>query len=201
MWNEFVARFNGRIVTFVIRERRRRGIASGPREADVVSDLIQEVYVRLLAHDRRALSSFRGDSGYAVLAYLGKVAQAVVGDDLRKSSSQKRAAHLVSIDADSDGDMPDVGSTLEADERTGPDHMLSERLVLERFRQALASTGSANATRDALIFQLHVLDGLSAREIAAIPEYDMSVAAVEAVLRRTRDRLKALLDSPSGLST
>lgn len=200
MWDEFLARFNSRIVKFVIRERNARGVTAGPREADIVSDLVQEVYVRLLAHDRRALSSFRGDSEYAVLLYLAKVARAVVGDDLRKSSSQKRAVHLVSIDADPDSDMPDIGSTIAADERTSPEYMMSDRLVIERLRKLLAETGSPNATRDALIFQLHVLEGLSAREIAAIPEFGMSVAAVEAVIRRTRDRLKAMLDSPSGLS-
>ena len=40
-WDEFVARFNRKIVGYVIRERRARGVNSGRDEADAVGDLTQ----------------------------------------------------------------------------------------------------------------------------------------------------------------
>jgi RNA polymerase sigma factor (sigma-70 family) len=199
-WDEFVARFNRRIVGFVIRERRSRGLGHGADEAEVVSDLTQEVYVRLLAHDRRALRAFRGDSDLAVLAYLARIVRAVVGDYLRRERSQKRSAHLVSITEAPEGDGASVGDSLEADGAAAPDRLMSERLMADRLRTLVLSSGGQNAARDAMIFQLHVLEGLSAREIAAIPSLKLSLAAVETVLHRTRDRLRETIGNPSDLS-
>jgi RNA polymerase sigma factor (sigma-70 family) len=199
-WDEFVERFNRRIVVFVIRERRSRGLVHGADEAEVVSDLTQEVYLRLLANDRRALRNFRGDSDIAVVAYLARVVRAVVGDHLRRERSQKRSARLVSITEPPDGEGAAVGETLEADAAAAPDRLMSERLLAERVRLLLTSSGGANAARDAMIFQLHVLEGLTAREIAAIPSLEMSLAAVETVLHRTRDRLRSIIGGPSDLS-
>ena len=199
-WDEFVARFNRRIVGYVIRERRARGINGGADEAEVVGDLTQEVYLRLLAHDRRALRNFRGESDLAVVAYLARVVRAVVGDQLRRDRSQKRAARLVSITEVPGDDQKPVGETLKADDRAAPDRLMRERLVVERLQTLLHASGGANATRDAMVFQLHVLEGLSAREIAAIPSLQMSLAAVETVLHRTRDRLRSIIGDPSDLS-
>jgi RNA polymerase sigma factor (sigma-70 family) len=134
VWDEFVARFNRRIVSFIIRERRARGIVQGANEAEVVGDLTQEVYVRLLAHDRRALRNFHGDSDLAVVAYLARVVRAVVGDHLRRERSQKRSVRLVSITESPDGDGASVGDTLEADAGAAPDRLMSERLMAERLR-------------------------------------------------------------------
>jgi RNA polymerase sigma factor (sigma-70 family) len=200
VWDEFVARFNRRIVSFIIRERRARGIVQGANEAEVVGDLTQEVYVRLLAHDRRALRNFHGDSDLAVVAYLARVVRAVVGDHLRRERSQKRSVRLVSITESPDGDGASVGDTLEADAGAAPDRLMSERLMAERLRTLVTSSGGTNAVRDAMIFQLHVLEGLSAREIAAMPSLKMSLAAVETALHRTRDRLRATIGDPSDLS-
>jgi RNA polymerase sigma factor (sigma-70 family) len=198
-WDEFVARFNPRIVRFIIRERRARGISAGTEEADVVADLAQEVYLRLLANDRRAMRNFRGATEFAVLAYLARIARAVVGDAVRRDTSQKRSAQLVSIDEQEDGSVG-LASKLEAGEQSAPDRRLHDKLVLERLETHLLSIGSANPARDALVFQLHVIEGLSVREIAAVPGLKMSLAAVETVIRRTRERLKALLGGPSDLS-
>ena len=193
-WDEFVARFNRRIAVYVVRERRMRGIDTGPAEADTVAELTQEVYVRLLANDRRALRDFHGDNEFAVLAYLARIARTVVGDHVRRETSRKRAVRLVPLDVSGDGETKGLEATLMADERAGPDRLLSERLLPERMRAILLSKGGANAERDAMVFQLHVVEGFSAREIAEIESLGMSVTAVQAVLRRNRERLKGFVD-------
>ncbi len=200
-WTEFVDTFNRRIVAAVIRERRLRGLATDPSAADAVSDLVQDVYLRLLANDRRALREFRGETEIAVFAYLARVVRATVGDRTRRDSSQKRSAQIVPIDAgvSGDGSTP-LSELLAAGDGSSPDRQMRERAVPGRLRELLASGGFQNPERDALVFELHVLEGLSAREIAGIPALELSLSAVEGVLRRTRERLRERLGNVPDLS-
>ena len=200
-WTEFVDTFNRRIVSAVIRERRLRGLATDPSAADAVSDLVQDVYLRLLANDRRALREFRGETEIAVFAYLARVVRAAVGDRTRRDSSQKRSAQIVPIDAgvSGDGSTP-LSELLAAGDGSSPDRQMRERAVPGRLRELLAAGGFQNPERDALVFELHVLEGLSAREIAGIPALDLSMSAVEGVLRRTRERLRERLGNVPDLS-
>src|SRR5262249_5270560 len=101
-WEEFILRFHKRIVNYVIRDRRSRGLTDNETEAAL--DLTQEIYLRLLANDRRALRDFSGKSDAAVIAYLASIANSVVADHARKQKSLKRDAPLVSIDEKLDGE-------------------------------------------------------------------------------------------------
>ncbi|MGB5037471.1 MAG: sigma-70 family RNA polymerase sigma factor [Blastocatellia bacterium] len=200
-WTEFVDTFNRRIVAAVIRERRQRGLSSDPTAADAVSDLVQDVYLRLLANDRRALRDFRGETEIAVYAYLARIVRAAVGDRTRRDSSQKRHAQTVPLDAgvDGEGSTP-LSELLAASDVSSPELQMRERAVPGRLRALLAGGGVPNPERDALVFELHVLEGLSAREIAGIPALDLSLSAVEGVLRRTRERLRERLGNVPDLS-
>jgi len=201
LWEEFVSRFNRRIVAAVIRERRRRRLAAGSSEADAVADAVQDVYARLLSNERRALRDFRGESDASVYAYLARIVRAVVSDRTRRDGSQKRFANLVSIDgSDGRADETPLADLLAADASSSPDVQMRERAVPGRIRELLAGGGTPNPERDALVFELHVFEGLSAREIAGIEALGMSRAAVEGVLRRTRDRLRAGLGDVPDLS-
>lgn len=200
-WTEFVDAFNRRIVAAVIRERRQRGLSSEPTAADAVSDLVQDVYLRLLVNDRRALRDFRGETELSVYAYLARIVRAAVGDRTRRDSSQKRHAQTVPLDAgvDGEGSTP-LSELLAASEVSSPELQMRERAVPGRLRALLAGGGVPNPERDALVFELHVLEGLSAREIAGIPALDLSLSAVEGVLRRTRERLRERLGNVPDLS-
>jgi RNA polymerase sigma factor (sigma-70 family) len=200
-WTDFVDTFNRRIVAAVIRERRLRGLSTDPSAADAVSDLAQDVYLRLLANDRRALRDFRGETEIAVFAYLARVVRAAVGDRARRDSSQKRSVQLVPLDAGVSGDdSTPLSEFLAAGDGSSPDRQMRERAVPGRLRALLAGGGVPNPERDALVFELHVLEGLSAREIAGIPALDLSLSAVEGVLRRTRERLRERLGNVPDLS-
>ncbi|MEW6732362.1 MAG: RNA polymerase sigma factor [Acidobacteriota bacterium] len=202
-WNEFVNRFHRRILLYVLREVRTLGWMAD--EAEIVRDLAQEIYLRLLANDRRALREFRGNNEPAVLAYLICVVRSVVSDHMRRQTSQKRAVALVSLDHGCKEDQHEItlADILPASDQISPDRMLNERMAPQRLQELLMSvlTGS-NAARDAVVFQLHVVNGLSAREIAELPAFQMTLSNVEAVIRRTRERLRSVLSSsdPSQLS-
>lgn len=200
-WTEFVDTFNRRIVAAVIRERRLRGLATDSSAADAVSDLVQDVYLRILANDRRALRDFRGETETAVFAYLARIVRATVGDRTRRDSSRKRSARIVPIDAGAGGDgSAPLSELLAAGDGSSPDRQMRERAVPGRLRELLAGGGFPNPERDALVFELHVLEGLSAREIAGIPALELSLSAVEGVLRRTRERLRERLGNVPDLS-
>jgi RNA polymerase sigma factor (sigma-70 family) len=194
-WEEFILRFHKRIVNYVVRDRRSRGLADNETEAAL--DLTQEVYLRLLANDRRALRDFSGKSDASVIAYLASIANSVVTDHARKQKSLKRDAPLVSINDKLDDESNlCFADMLPAAEDNSPDRIVNERLTIRRLRELLASTLSGPmAGRDSIIFQLHVIGGHTARDIAELPNFKMTVFSVEAVLRRTRERLRVALGS------
>src|SRR5689334_6541901 len=76
VWSEFVARFHRRILLYVLRELHLFGL--NPEVPDAVSDMTQEVYLRFLSNDRRVLREFKGESEYAVLAYLACIVHSVI---------------------------------------------------------------------------------------------------------------------------
>jgi RNA polymerase sigma factor (sigma-70 family) len=206
LWAEFVRRFHRRILLYVLRERRAYGVTTD--EANAVGDLAQEVYLRLLSHNRSPLREFRGTTEPAVMSYLACVAHSIVSDHLRHESRQKRAASVVSLDqglaqgSDNNG-LIALANVLPSGEESLPDRMMDERLAHTRLRSILkAALTGANATRDSLVFQMHIISGLSMREISEIKPLKMSLVNVEAVIRRVRERLRSHLNNPAnpGLS-
>jgi RNA polymerase sigma factor (sigma-70 family) len=128
-----------------------------------------------------------------VQAYLAQIVRSVVIDHARKKESKKRMAVLVSLNQEYGSE--ETGGTLmevlAAGEESRPDQMLEERLAPERLQNLLISILSGkNATRDAIIFRLHVLQELTISEIANLPAFAMSVENVEIIIRRTREKLR-----------
>src|SRR5206468_6094800 len=96
LWTEFQGRFQRRIFLYLMRALRLRRIQDDT--CDVVPDLAQEVYLKLVQHDGRILRSFRGTTEFSVMAFLAKVADTVVRDFRRRGATEKRRAQVVSID-------------------------------------------------------------------------------------------------------
>jgi RNA polymerase sigma factor (sigma-70 family) len=192
-WNAFVDRFHRRIVILVAR-----ALKTGPcQSSETHGELVQDVYVRLLAHDRRALDAWRGSSECSFASYLATIVHAVVCDSLKKQKSRKRAASLVALDAD---DGPAVRDLVAAPATASPEHALSEQSASDRVRDLLARVERGPlAYRNSLVFMLHVVDGLTASEIACLPGLDMTISNVETVLRRTKQRLRETIGAPVNL--
>src|SRR5438067_13301005 len=88
LWTKFQERFQGLIFLYLMRALRLRRIQDDV--SDVVPDLAQEVYVRLVQHDGRILRSFRGATEFSVMAFLARVSFSVVQDHQRQITSEKR---------------------------------------------------------------------------------------------------------------
>src|SRR5713226_5152354 len=90
LWTKFQERFQGLIFLYLMRALRLRRIHDDT--ADVVPDLAQEVYVRLVQHDGRILRTFRGTTEFSVMAFLARISSSVVQDYQRREASDKRSA-------------------------------------------------------------------------------------------------------------
>src|SRR5262245_1950799 len=67
LWDRFHERFQKQIFTYVLRAvRQRRHVREDI--SDLVADLAQDVYMRMLKHDGRLLRSFKGNTDFSVFA-------------------------------------------------------------------------------------------------------------------------------------
>jgi len=185
LWNEFQKRFQRRIFLYLLRACRvSRGQQDEVRE--VVLDLAQEVYVRLVQNDGRILRSFRGQTEFAVKAFLARVATSVVADHFRYQMAEKRQAQVISIDH--------AREVVENSRVTGGD--LDEKAIgavlswIDIDRVLRSDEDRRNAARNFLIFKLHYIDGFTSAELSEFPGFALSVSGIEAVLNRIRKRLR-----------
>jgi RNA polymerase sigma-70 factor (ECF subfamily) len=144
-WDAFVDRFAPVIYAAVVRTL---GPGRGRREA---ADVVQDVFVRLLQHDRRALRSY-DPAKASLVTYLTVVARSVAVSHLRRARPPEPApledvAQLPEPRGeDAPGDAPDVAA---AGERLTGRQQLVLHLLFDRqmeVREAAALLGVAAQT-------------------------------------------------------
>jgi DNA-directed RNA polymerase specialized sigma24 family protein len=186
LWKEFQKRFQGLIFLYLMRSLRIDRIQDDA--ADIVPDLAQEVYLRLVQPDGRTLRSFRGTTEFSVMAFLAKISSSVVHDHYRAETTGKRRGQVIPIDsaeaaeghAKKSPDSPPTDSSLLSS--------VASWIDVERIVQG--DPDRKNARRNALIFKLHYIDGFQAGEIAGFPGFELTKAGVEAILSRLRKRIQ-----------
>ncbi len=197
-WEEFVNRFNQHIAISVIRVLRSNSdqlmSSDGLIPPDVINDLIQQVYVRLLDNDRQALKRFRGEHEKSIFAYLARLTTTVVLDYLRRRSAGRRPPELISWTEieyrlkDSLDEMDSCSATLSSSDL---ENRLNEGMtVRDMIAQLQCILEGEHKRRDILIFVLYVFDGLTAEEIAAQPGIGLTPNGVRSVLIRLKRKLK-----------
>lgn len=199
IWEEFVARFQGRIRLVVLRSfrtetERNPGLDSGSA-SEAVPDLTQDVFVKLLESDRRALSRFRGRSEHSIHTYLHTIAVNLVRDHFKKLRAQKTPkapsslSNLVQQELDSDG--PSYDQALVSD-GPGPERFVASQELRDRMGATIerASPQASTGMRDRLIFRLYFIEGLTVGEIAAIPSVGLTESGIEKCIRRIREALR-----------
>ena len=179
LWEEFYSRYRRKIILYLLRAFRMLG-GNSEEFVRYADDWVQEVFTKLVQNEGRIISSFRGSTELSVYAFLGSIALSVVADQLRSQRALRRRAQTVPLDQLQEFRAPHVNS----------DNKFSALLELIDIEKALrADEESKNPERDLLIFKLHFVEGLSAREIASMPGLKLTTSGLEKVLNRIRNRL------------
>ncbi len=157
---------------------------------DLVDEVLQETYVRLLQNNRRVLRGCKGRTKSTIMSYLRSVARSALVDWLRARKALKRGASSeLSID------LPEILAD-ESDRQefpraaANPFNDIYVRELRYRFRRECwyVASGRATGLRDTWITERMVVDGWSSHEAANAVE--LAPATVATVISRMRRELR-----------
>jgi RNA polymerase sigma factor (sigma-70 family) len=198
-WQEFVRRYNTTIRAHVVRTFHKKAREESDRKPqfpeDMIEDLVQAVYMRLVEDQNRALERFEGEYENSIFQYLGMISINVVRDYFREAKAQKRPKVTYSLDEllEKSGDS---SMFEEAKSRLDGRAMIesSAAYTLEEIERALRKAVSGrHRDRDIMIFQLRYYEGLTLEEIKQTMQLDLSPISVGSILNRITFKMKPLL--------
>ena len=157
---------------------------------DLVPDLAQEVYLKLVQHDGRILRSFRGTTEFSVMTFLSSVSWSVVQDHQRAvNSARRQQGQVVSIESVRPVEVSAAASHASPASDSSPFDRIVRLIDIERVIQD--EPDRKNARRNALIFKLHFFDEFQASEIAQFPGFGLTRSGVETIIARFRKRFES----------
>ena len=184
-WNEFVRRFQPLIAGVVTKCVFRRKHPN----PDLIDDLVQESYKKLIANNYKALRDFDFQHDNAFFGFLKVVASHVVEDHFRGSNSLKRGSGREEDDIE-EARMP-ASSSLHST------HPVENAILMGQIDRCLAKLApEPNFTRDYTIFWLYYRQGLTAKAISQLPGISLGVKGVESTLLRLTRYVKVCLTNP-----
>lgn len=190
-WLEFVSRFEHRIRGAIYRrfrvEAERNRASDVDWTGEMVRDLTQDVFLRLLDAERKPLAHFKGRNENSFYTYLGAIASNLVHDHFTKLRAQKTPPAARSLDEPlpaSDGAQgPSVGENV-ASTRPGPEHTAQADELRRRIGAVIQRLGFPK--RDRLVFRFYFLEGRTIEELASCRAVGLSRSGVEKCVRRLR---------------
>ena len=198
-WQEFVRRYNTTIRAHVVRTFHKKAREESDRKPqfpeDMIEDLVQAVYMRLVEDQNRALERFEGEYENSIFQYLGMISVNVVRDYFREAKAQKRPKVSYSLDEllEKSGDssmFEEAKSRLDGRALTES----SAAYSIEEIERALRKAASGrHRDRDMMIFQLRYYEGLTLEEIKQAMNLDLSPISVGSILNRITFKMKPLL--------
>jgi len=184
-WNEFVRRFQPLIAGVVTKCVFRRKHPN----PDLIDDLVQESYKKLIANNYKALRDFDFQHDNAFFGFLKVVASHVVEDHFRGSNSLKRGSGREEDDIE-EARMPTCSSLHST-------HPVENAILMGQIDRCLAKLApEPNFTRDYAIFWLYYRQGLTAKAISQLPGISLGVKGVESTLLRLTRYVKVCLTNP-----
>jgi RNA polymerase sigma factor (sigma-70 family) len=196
-WEQFIEQFHPTIRAFVVRTFRQRARVDPDRvqqfPEDLIDDLIQSVYAKLIEDGGEALARFAGDHEKSIYQYLGMISMNLVRDHFREASALKRPKVSISLTGLIEGSkraveagVNDVTSVQPADS----DVALAEEEMDNLLKRTI--TGR-NPDRDLLIFKLRFYHDMTLEEIAESLCLDITPVTVGSIINRIIARLKPLM--------
>lgn len=193
-WLEFFSRYKQCIYYTIIHECQKNEVKKYCFQfEETVKDLVQDVYLKILENDCKALKQFRGESENSVYSYLKMIAKNVVKNYITKMQAQKRPQ--VEISLDTPIMLTDENEPIYYKDRkksTSFDTEQEFRLTILKeeieYRLAKLLTGRKKK-RNKLICQLHIYNGFSANEIALFFNFGISTKHIANIISNSRQKL------------
>jgi len=151
-------------------------------------DIVQEIFLKLCEHQRRILREFEPRGEGSFLGLLRIVSASVANDYFRRKSSAKRGGRTITESLEID---PPVGAGHYATESAGMDR----DVLLSELDRRLRAAPEVIPERDRAMFWLYYRQGLTAEEIARLPDAGLSAKGVESALRRVVAWLRTEIDN------
>lgn len=188
-WAEFSFRFDARIKLIVYREAQNKSLLTNTRNMkQFLEDLVQDVYLKLIANDCRLLKAFKGVSENSIFSYLGIVAINLVRN---YATSQKTARHFV-LENSIDKELLEPYFSIDNEKD------LSFEALKQEIEKILDNNlMNKDKERDKLIFKLFFYEGFSVEDIAS--ELFLSPLMVKKLLANIKSRLRQKLASEPSL--
>ena len=179
-WCELLERIEPRLSRYVIAKLVGLQFSA---KAELVEELVQEVYCRLFERGRKALTGCRAESDAALLSYLKTICQCLVVDHCRSVLSKKRGG------GNSEYVFADEGSRARWC-GSAEDRVLTRELRA-RLGTILAELSTpSQSERNRWIFERAVIEGWTSGEIGERTGLDPS--GVDSIVHRMKQRLGAL---------
>jgi len=194
-WLEFYHRFDEWIWLVIARECKAKAISRVDFQYQkTIPDLVQDVYVKLVSNECKALKNFVGASENSIYKYLNIIAKNVVKNHLTKIRAQKRPFIKKSID--------EVVIVGENDERISikegirsTDFDVEEEVAVEILQDEIEAIldrilKGKDKQRNKLMFKLHLFEGFSAEEIASQFPFGLTSKRVSNLIADIRRSLR-----------
>lgn len=130
----------------------------GRRHSDF-QDMIQEVWLALFEQGGRRLLAFRPEQGASLEAFVGRIAERRVLDEIRKRGAHRRGGHLLEVSLP----LNDDSSLQLASENSRPEEEVAAEDMLDKLDDHLSAT---LPERGFMVFEFVFRKGLSPAEAA-----------------------------------
>jgi RNA polymerase sigma-70 factor (ECF subfamily) len=185
-WEEFVARV-GKPISLTIM---RTAALWGQLSPSAVEDIVQQTYLKLWEDNCRLLRDFALQYPDAILGYLKKTAVNMTHDyfkHLHTQSAGGEAPHVSTADVD-----PEAGAEID-----GSHEKIAFQILLDQIDVHLKRALSGpDQERDRTIFWLYFRQGMSTREIAALPTIGLGTKGVGSVIERLKHCMREQIAGP-----
>jgi RNA polymerase sigma-70 factor, ECF subfamily len=193
-WDEFVSRFHRPISLSIIRIAYQWGEL--PQQ--VVDDLVQDTYLKLCINKCRQLLEFAANHPDTVVGYIKTIAANVAHDYFKSIHSKKRGSGEVN-------QIMEEADLKAAPSKVGGQDAMEREVLFKQIDECIESLEGPDRDRDRTIFWLYYQQGMTAKDIAALPTIGLSAKGVESVIVRVirllRDRIVGMqIQSGSALT-
>ncbi len=194
-WQEFHKRFDPYIKMYVQKYWKAR-VPQHPFDntiaQETILDLVQDVYLKLIERNQKALRNFKGAEENSFFAYLARIASNIVEEYFRKQSAEKRKNPIVPMDmATEESVLPtsQANSAYPYFKADGEEELLTRITIREISELTEKLLVGPHLQRDKIIFKLHVMEGFSVKQLAQKQDFGLQVSSLESIIRRTRNKI------------